>query len=594
MIINIPKVSLVTSLVTVSLVGVHVNSEPASIQETQSKSITHSLQISSLETKPSTMDDGSIEELPTLLATTAESLAFFMKASLGYALEEAETWVNRDAAEWLQQEFVKPYQAHVLAPLIARDQVEPLPTNGQYHVPYIWDALLKADDQLRQRMMFALSQILVVSDNPMTNQALEMGYYYEQLSKNSFGNYRQLLEDVTYSHFMARYLSYLGNRKGDPITGRTPDENYAREILQLFSIGLIELNKDGTPKLDSDGNEIETYSNEDIIGLARVFTGLYSQATEFAKWKTRAEDFETQPLKMFEDFHSPLEKTFLGITIPAGTSGTESINIALDRIFAHPNVGPFISRILIQRFTATHPSPEYVERVATAFDLGSYTAANGLTFGENKRGDLKATLAAILLDEEVHSVTETTTGYGKIREPILNFSYWVRSMKIEMVDSKNEHALYSSKTSPLGQHPFRSPSVFNFYRPGFIAPSTESANLELTTPELQLYTPIEMFKINDTLSTFIYNKSSKKDKSLETFYPAYHDEKLLAENPEALVEHLNLLLTAQRLTAQEKTDIIEAVSATVIRENQRDFDLEKRVQLAVNLIMLSPNYFVIR
>lgn len=530
-----------------------------------------------------------------VLDTPQKSAAFLIKASFGNTIEDIESWVGRDAAEWIKNEFAKPRRSHVLAPLVARDQIDPIPTNGQYHVPYVWESILDREDQLRQRMIFALSQIIVAADQPMSNQSLEVAYYIDQLSKNSFGNYRQLLEDITYSNWMARYLSYMGNRKGDPATGRRPDENYAREIMQLFSIGLVELNMDGTPKLDNDGNEIETYTNDDVVGLARVFTGLYSESSDFGNFRKRVRDFEYLPLKMFEEQHSKLEKTFLGLTIPADTNGTTSIEMALDHIFAHPNVAPFISRILIQRFTATHPSKDYVERVANAFESGLYTSANGTNFGDSQRGNLRATIAAILLDREVHSDTNTTTAFGKIREPVLNFAHWVRAMKVKDILPSNEFSLNTGRGAPLGQQPFRSPSVFNFYRPGYVAPSTESGARNLTAPELQLFTPVNIYRANDALSTFIYNRSSRIDRDIDSFTPEYEDEIALADNPAELVDHLDLLLTAGRLTQDEKNDITEAVTATVLRDDSnRQADITSRVQLAVNLVMLSPNYIIIR
>ena len=219
---------------------------------------------------------------------------------------------------------------------------------------------------------------------------------------------------------MADFLTYLHNRGDLEHIGHMPDENYAREILQLFSIGLVELNMDGTPRLDTNGRAIETFDNTDIVGLARVFTGITMQGGEFYGFEG---DGLYSPIEIFEPYHSPHEKTFLGTTIPAGTPGSQSLTMALDTIFEHPNVAPFVSRQLIQRFSMSNPPPAYVESVAMAFETGSYTATDGTRFGTGRRGDLQATLAAILLDSRLRQ-PENSLGAtdGKIREPVLRFT----------------------------------------------------------------------------------------------------------------------------------------------------------------------------
>ena len=265
------------------------------------------------------------------------------------------------------------------------------------------DEAIAGDDQLRQRMVFALSEIIVVSSNSDLDDYPEsMAYYVDILSDNAFGNYRDLLKEITYAPAMASYLTYLANEKGDPEMGRVPDENYARELLQLFTIGLNELNQDGSVKL-SGGQPVEIFDNDDITGLAKVFTGMSVKGSEFydlfndCNTRNDCPQFY-QPLEVFADFHSDLEKEFLGLTIPANTAGVQSIDMALDEIFSHPNVAPFVSRQLIQRFVTSHPQPAYIRRVANAFDAGRFTLPDGTVVGTSRRGDLKATLAAVLLD----------------------------------------------------------------------------------------------------------------------------------------------------------------------------------------------------
>ena len=445
-------------------------------------------------------------------------------------------------------------------------------------------------------MAFALSQIVVYSD-AADNDQLMRGYYQDILIRNALGNYRELLDEVTYSPAMAEWLTYMRNRKGDPNTGRMPDENYAREILQLFSIGLVDLNLDGTPRLDAQGQQIETYSNDDIIGLARVFTGLAHAGGNFNR---RPDDGDIQQLEMYPEQHSELEKVFLGTTIPAGTGGEESIRIALDTIFEHPNVAPFVSRQLIQRFTQSNPTPAYIENVATAFESGRFTAQNGRVFGDGTRGDLQATLAAVLLeptlfDDPAANGTITT---GKVREPVLRFTHWARAFGVSNVNAGNERDLDDTRSSEsgLGQQPFSSPSVFNFYRPGFIAPGTNSGNASLTVPEFQISNEGSAVGYLNFMTDFAFDRTSKRDRDDRTYQPNYTDELSLVDDPQALVDHLDTLLTAGRMSAEEKTDIVDILGTIEIRtntpENTAD-DQEDVVQTAVTLVLNSPSYTVV-
>jgi len=399
-------------------------------------------------------------------------------------------------------------------------------TNGD-HSRLIWQTLLTADDELRQRMMFALSQIFVISTDSFFDQGFSTAYYTDVLTNQAFGNYRTLLEDVTYSPAMARYLTYYRNRKGDPRTGRMPDENYAREILQLFSIGLVELEMDGTPKPGA----LETYNNEDITGLARVFTGLSGQGASF-NWNDQAENYRYRPLQMFDDQHSELEKSFLGTTIPENTNGTQTIGRALDVIAEHPNVAPFISRQLIQRFTSSSPSQDYVRRVAEVFEAGAYRAPNGQAFGIGRRGDLSAVIAAILLDPSVHDDIQDPNE-GKLREPVLKFIQYVKAFNLSNIDVWEEWRFYNTNKTDTGisQHPLRSPSVFNFYRPGFIAPGTETGEAGLSAPELQIVNEGASLGYINFISHFIMRPADDPDNH-PRFTPDFQTEIALANDVE--------------------------------------------------------------
>ena len=530
----------------------------------------------------------------TKIDTSTEASRFLARGSFGVSKSVISGLVGRDAADWVASEFSKSTSLTVPALLaLPRNADGDLP--NQRNNTLNWDHIVGADDQLRQRMAFALSQILVYSDTA-NNAQPKRAYYQDILIRNAFGNYRELLEEVTYSPAMGEWLTYRGNRKGDPNSGRMPDENYAREILQLFSIGLVELNLDGSIRTDAQGQQIETYTNEDIEGLARVFTGLSWAGGEFFR---RPQDGYILAMEMYPDQHSELEKTFLGTTIPAGTPGEESIDIALDTIFNHPNVAPFLSRQLIQRFTQSNPSPDYIERVSTAFEAGSFTAPNGRQFGNGQRGDLQATLAAVLLDASTFA--EPTNGAtivaGKVREPVLRFTHWARAFDVSGLDAYNERRLLDTRGTDdsLGQQAFRAPSVFNFYRPGYIAPGTNAGAQDITVPEFQIVNESSSVGYLNFMTDFAFDRGSQRNRDIDTYTPDYSEELALVGDPQALVDHLDDLLTGGRMSADEKADIVDIVSTVEIRTNNEDntaADQEDVVQTAVTLVLNSPSYAV--
>ncbi len=332
-----------------------------------------------------------------------------------------------------------------------------------------WERTIRSNDQLRQRVVYALSQVFVVSTqlgNALRGRQRAAVVYEDVLSKHAFGSYRDLLKDITLNPAMAYYLSFVGNQKA----GRfgQPDENYAREIMQLFSIGLTELNQDGTPRLDANGREIETYSPETVQNLARIFTGwIYSPGSfVFSQW-------DLNPLIIWGNgfAHDFDEKTFMGRVHPAGLSQEEDLDMALDSIANHPNVAPFISTRLIERLVMSNPPREYVGRVAAVFrDNGS-----------GEYGDLGAVVKAILLDPAALGSPSSSTG-GKILEPVIAISKLWRAFNAQ---SDIGRIRYGNSHSDFGQRPYDAPSVFNFY-----APTDGPASLKdqgLVAPEMKLF-----------------------------------------------------------------------------------------------------------
>lgn len=484
-----------------------------------------------------------------------------------------------------------------------------------------WRLAVDAPDQLRQRMSFALSQILVASDfggELLSDFPTAINYYADVLVRNALGNYRDLLEEITYAPAMGHYLTYMGNLPADEITGRRPDENYAREILQLFTIGLLELNRDGSPRTNAQGEPRETYTNQDVTGLARVFTGLnireprdnpFAEEREFA-------DLVREPMVVFEEDHSQRAKSFLGLTIPAGTPGRRSITMALDHIMAHPNVGPFVGRQLIQRFTRSNPSSAYVDEVAMAFDSGRYTLPDGSVVGEGRKGDLTAALAAVLFSAEAQGAYLTgDPGSGKLREPVLRFTQWARAFEVATAGVEYLPILYDTMEA-LEQHPFRSRSVFNFFRTGYVAPGTSSGSEGMTVPELQIVNASTIPGYLNFIAFFSFAAAADCEDSEElreefadyeypfdeslacgSFVPNYDEERVLAQDPVRLVQHLDLLLAHGELGTDTQAEIVATVQAIPVDfddEEARDDSLFMRVAIAVLMTMTAPEYLVQR
>ena len=537
-------------------------------------------------------------------ATPQEAARFLSQATFGPTAGAIETVVDSSLEHWFMQQLAAPPSLH-LEGVLAR-----FPPDGRFLdergnlLPGLvytasdsfWRTAIEADDQLRQRMAYTLSQILVIAAQGDLSRAPQtVAAYMDILTEGAFGNFRDLIDKVTYSPAMAVYLTYLRNEKADELTGRVPDENYARELMQLFTIGLVELDPDGEPVTGADGQAVELFNNTDITNLARVFTGLSFSGAGFNTPLLRLppEVFH-QPLQMFNAYHSMEEKAFLGSAIPADTGGRDSIDRALDIIFQHPNVGPFLARQLIQRFVTSDPAPEYIRRVTDAFNTGLYSLPSGTQVGAGNRGDLTATLAATLFDPQARAAESVTDPkFGKLREPVIRFTHWARAFEVNSADAGNERLLRdTSSPESLGQHPYRSPSVFNFYRPGYVAPGTETGAAQLTAPELQITNATSIMGYTNFLTIYALGRSPKVDSSLAPAFVAdYADELELSADPPALLDHLDLLLTHGTLQEETRNRITTAMDK-ISPDSQAG--LVARVQLAFIMIMTSPEYIVLR
>ncbi len=348
-----------------------------------------------------------------------------------------------------------------------------------------WTHAVTGEDQLRQRVAFALSQILVISNNSdLVDRGEALSAYYDLLMKHAFGNYRDLLVDIALNPSMGFYLTHLNNPKAIPSENIHPDENFARELMQLFTIGLYELNNDGTRKVDANGDDIPTYNNTHIKELAKVFTGLGpGKILEWVAWSDEAyfgleiygADM-TVPMEMYEEFHERDQKNLLnGYIIPANNDPMKDITDAIDHLFNHPNVGPFISKQLIQRFVTSNPTPEYVNRIANVFNSNE----------SGERGNLGSVIKAILMDEEARSCESINDGHhGKMREPLLRATQFVRLTPLDNPNGKFWNATYNFQDD-MEQMQLGAPTVFNFYLPDH-KPVGELSALGLNAPEFNL------------------------------------------------------------------------------------------------------------
>ena len=528
---------------------------------------------------------GGTTTSPADIPTQPQAARMLAQATFGATPQDIDHLTAAGYSAWIDEQFGKPQMLH-------RNYMDSITTSGanlsqNNFFESFWQQAIMGEDQLRQRVAFALSQIFVISfqDSTVANYPRGVASYYDMLAADAFGNYRQLLEDATRHPMMGIYLTSLHNQKESG--SRVPDENYAREVMQLLSIGLYQLNQDGSQKL-VDNKPVETYSNADIKGLAKVFTGWSwagpdkSDSRFFGGSPDANRDW--MPMQSYPKYHSVSDKQFLGVTIPAqGSPNPEGdLKIALDTLFNHPNVGPFIGRQLIQRLVTSNPSPQYVARVAAAF-------ANN---GSGVRGDMKAVIKAILLDPEARAdVDPATPNAGKLREPVVRLANWMRAFHATSASGRFLLGSLDDPLTQLGQTPMRSPSVFNFYRPGYVPPNTSIAAAGLVSPEMQITAETSVVGYLNFMRDVIPNGTG----SSRDVKPDYTNELALADTPDKLVDRVNLLLMGNQMSAALRSQIIAAVSSVAISATNATSAAtarKNRVCLAIFLAMASPEYIV--
>ena len=553
--------------------------------------------------------------------TDEEAARFLQQAQFSSTANEIAAARAGTYGAWLDQQFANPQSETGWNWLESRTYGDD--ANAKKNVYnesiadfMIWKQLLSAPDAMRKRVALALSEFFVVSFSSMEIdwRGYTMTAYWDLLNQNAFGNFRNLLEDITLNPAMGYFLNTRGNQKEDAASGRQPDENYAREIMQLFSIGLSELNLDGTEKLGANGKRIDTYGADDVSQLARVFTGYDVDkqyrgklAGVFPTYSIDLREYARQRMTLDPNKHSNLAVSFLTANIPANAPAAQALKTALDTLFNHPNVGPFFGKQMIQRLVSSNPSPAYVARVAKVFNDN----------GTGIRGDLKSVWAAILLDDEARGPQAlSSVGAGKVREPILRFVQWGRSFGLKSLQNSWKFPDQSNPSYGLGQSPMRSPSVFNFFRPGYVPANTAMANQGAPAPEFQL--------VNETtVGSYINYMGNVIEKGIKTFEPAspdvtyttqtldlvtdYSFEYALVNNTAftdaaaapvalALTQRMNSLLCAGQMSAATQTEIQNALKLGIIQRkiiNTSVVDEKNRlVSAAILMTMASPDYLV--
>ncbi len=541
--------------------------------------------------------DGSGMDVPKFKASR-----FLAHSTLGADIELIDRVTNIGEEAWLEEQFAIPpsYLTPVmesiwqerLNDIVTYTETKPEDVFGPWAVDFNyawWQVNMTNEDLLRHRVALALSEILVVSINSdLRDRANALTSYYDVLLTHAFGNYQDLLMEVTTHLSMGFYLSHLNNPRSIPELNQRPDENYAREIMQLFTIGLYELNMDGSRKMDG-GKPIPTYDNDDIKEFAKVFTGLgpgdinmYVDWTDqpyfgLGFWGSDA----TVPMKMYEEFHEPGPKYLLnGYVIPEGQSGMQDIEDAVTHLFNHPNVGPFIARRLIQRLVKSNPSPAYIQRVAEAFN-----EQNGAP-----RGDMKNVIRAILLDPEARdSEYVSNKAASRLREPLVRYTHLARSMPKDAPLGRYWNNGYNSVEN-LKQHVLASPTVFNFFTPDY-EPVGDISDAGLVAPEFKIHntsTAINYINmVNEWVVWWALMYSWEMDwGDLPVLLDLSHLEPL-AENPDVLINELDIIFTHGQLTDETRAIIRNAV------ENMT-WNNEAKVKMALYLLMISPDYTVMK
>jgi uncharacterized protein (DUF1800 family) len=546
--------------------------------------------------------------------TKAEAYRFLNQASFGATEAEASRLIalgdsSNGYSRWIDAQLAR--ETSLLLPAVETAYPNPVPQGfnvgslNAFRLERWFANVLRGDDQLRQRIAFALSEIFVVSQvGALLNLPNATADFHDMLARNAFGNYRTLLEEVTLHPAMGTYLSMLGNQKAVAGTNLRPDENYAREMMQLFSIGLVQLNLDGSVRTDATGQPLPTYNQDVIEGFAKVFTGWKWEcpstlpACTFTNTRPQIAPVlgynQVRPMRLYPEQHdtgSKLVLSYSGValpnaTIPAGQTGTQDLKDALDNVFNHPNVGPFISKQLIQKLVTSNPSPAYVQRVAERFNND----------GNGRRGNLEAVVRAILLDSEARSAPSgnAAAAAGKLKEPLLRLTQLWRAYDATSRSGKLGAATNfpGGVGAVFGQAQGSAPSVFNFFSP-FFAPPGEIADSGKVAPEMQLATEY----LNTQSANFFWVQAQSRTHTatnlgVDIMYINVSDELLVAADSEALINRVadRLLGGSTQMSSALKAQAKAQIERTTVPTTSPSAALATRAADAIFFVVTSPEY----
>ena len=505
--------------------------------------------------------------------TAVQASRFLSQGAIGHSKADLLNLADSGYEAWLTAQFAVARPQKFWDYLVANgfDAAANINSTSGFD-PMMWAQLMGSGDVLRQRVGLALLDQWVVNVDGFGGswRAFALAAYLDVLWDNAFGNYRDLMEGVSTNAAMGLYLTFLGNSKANPATGSIPDENYARESMQLFTIGLTMLNMDGTQVL-SGGNPVPSYTQADVAQAARVWTGYtYASTDNTTPARLRL------PMIITASRSETGGASFLGITIPAGTDGATARKLALDGLFNHQNVPPFVSKQLIQHMVTSNPSPAYVGRVAAVF-------ANN---GSGVRGDLKAVVRAVLIDSEARDDAQasSSTTFGKLREPVVRLVQWAKAFGVASASQLWPFGNTSSSATRLGESPGRAPSVFNWFRPGYTPPGSIIATSGMVAPEFQITNEPTVIAYVNYMQTVIANGAGDAK-------PDYSALTTIAADSQALLNELNLVLAANQISAatigQMKT-ALDTIATTTTAGTLN------RIYAAVVLVMASPEYLVLR
>lgn len=531
----------------------------------------------------------------TTLSPRQAASRFLAQCTFGGDLALIDAVERAGVENWLEAQLALP-MTPVLDEVLAMLEAVPGDDDTFHFVDWVWwQRTMTAPDIVRQRIAYCLSQIFVIgrTEDTLYDTAAAIAGFHDALQKHAFGNFRDLLLEVALQPSMGIYLSHLWNRKGDPATNRFPDENFAREVMQLFSIGLFKLHPDGSPVLDGQGQPIPTYGNAEITEMAKIFTGLtFAPIDPEDPIVFGGDDIGDvnfwHPMVMYEQEHEPGPKHLLdGFVVPAGQTGMQDIEAAVDHLFQHPNVGPFFGRLLIQRLVTSNPSPAYIARVSAAF------ADNG----SGVRGDMKALLKAILLDPEARDSSRIDDPrFGKVREPFVRWVHLGRAFHATSETGLFRHfggfqpegPSPGTEDSDLGQYPFFSRSVFNFYSPDH-SPTGALADAGLVAPELEIIHSYTAISAANLFFRAIIEEEYLEDAVSETiiFLDLATEIDMVETSPQALIDHLDLILTYGTLSAATRQTLLDAMLPL-------SEEPEAQVLMALFLLTISPEFGVQR